>query len=81
MTGQGAGGDATAVAAIGDLVAIARDRAAFLGGVSAALAVDPTRRDRGRAVARSNTWADRARTFLDILDAIVERRSQLSGAA
>ena len=64
-----------------EVVTIARDRAAFLGGVSSALAVDPTRRDRGRAVARSNTWADRARTFLDILDAIVERRSQLSGAA
>jgi hypothetical protein len=30
MTGTGAGGDATAVAAIGDLVAIARDRAAIV---------------------------------------------------
>jgi homoserine dehydrogenase len=38
LTGQGAGGDATAVAAIGDLVAIARDRAAI---VPAPALVDP----------------------------------------
>jgi homoserine dehydrogenase len=30
LTGQGAGGDATAVAAVGDLIAIARDRAAIV---------------------------------------------------
>jgi hypothetical protein len=30
MTGPGAGGDATAVAALADLVAIARDRAAIV---------------------------------------------------
>jgi hypothetical protein len=30
LTGQGAGGDATAVAALGDLIAIARDRAAIV---------------------------------------------------
>jgi homoserine dehydrogenase len=30
ITGPGAGGDATAVAAIGDLIAIARDRAAIV---------------------------------------------------
>jgi len=38
LTGQGAGGDATAVAAIGDLVAIARDRAAI---VPAPVLIDP----------------------------------------
>jgi homoserine dehydrogenase len=30
LIGQGAGGDATAVAALGDLIAIARDRAAIV---------------------------------------------------
>jgi homoserine dehydrogenase len=30
LTGAGAGGDATAVAALGDLIAIARDRAAIV---------------------------------------------------
>jgi homoserine dehydrogenase len=30
LAGQGAGGDATAVAALGDLIAIARDRAAIV---------------------------------------------------
>jgi homoserine dehydrogenase len=38
ITGQGAGGDATAVAAIGDLVAISRDRAAI---VPAPVLVEP----------------------------------------
>jgi homoserine dehydrogenase len=40
ITGAGAGGDATAVAAIGDLVAIARDRAAI---VPAPLLTEPAR--------------------------------------
>src|SRR5262249_11856114 len=39
ITGTGAGGEATAVAAIGDLVAIARDRAAI---VPAPVLVEPT---------------------------------------
>lgn len=64
-----------------EVVRIARDRRAFLHDVSVALAEGGAGRDRGRGIARANTWADRARTFLDILDATVDRRSRLSGAA
>lgn len=57
-------------------IRIGSDHDSFLREVSNALAADRTaERERGRSVARRNTWAERASQLLEIMDEIVERRA------
>jgi glycosyltransferase involved in cell wall biosynthesis len=65
-----------------DAVRIGGDRDSFVREVAGALAEDGERsRLRGQELARKNTWAHRARTLLDVVDAIVERGSRPVGVS
>jgi glycosyltransferase involved in cell wall biosynthesis len=61
-------------------VSVAADTDAFLGAVRAALQGDhEASRVRGQALARENTWEDRAETFLELVRGVIDAR-ELAGA-
>ncbi len=59
----------------GDAIRIAATHEAYLAELDKALRTDPAAaRERGQYVARQHSWAQRADTFLDIMDQLVEQK-------
>jgi hypothetical protein len=65
-----------------EVVRIGEDPARFLTSIREALADSGLQaRTRGQEVARQNTWSERARSLLAVVDQAVERRTSVPGAA
>lgn len=65
-----------------EVVAVAEDRAAFMGLIARVLAEDGAAvRARRQAVARAHTWERRAAEFLDILGEVLAERGRRAGLA